>query len=286
MRKNIADITKKNNRQYALFQKIPIFNSACLEYYCNPDLYNCFNIPENYNKKARYDTVIFDTINEKIKLANPSDLNIAIFGVLNISRNVNDPPKMPYIDLTYLKQIRDILHTNYNYDFYPLIVTKEMDKVKEEIQKIIATVNRYKGSISNTLFNPDSKDPNNMGLLLDLTNKLEAETNIISKYDLFVELINILEEINSVSLLGTLDFLNSVKNSLQSDISCNIINLDATKKDMAITDLKDYTNLMDSQLNITDEAQKRTPLYGKDIEQEKYNINEYIELMKAEAEKK
>jgi hypothetical protein len=89
MRKNISEITKKNSRQYALFQRIPIFNSACLEYYCNSELYNCFNIPESYNATSKYDTTIFDTINSKIQLENKNDLNIAIFGVLNISRNVN-----------------------------------------------------------------------------------------------------------------------------------------------------------------------------------------------------
>jgi len=276
MRKNISEITKKNNRQYALFQKIPIFNSACLEYYCNSELYNCFNIPKDYYTSSQYDTSIFDTINSKIQLTNSNELNIAIFGVINISRNVNDPPSMPYFNLTNLKQIRDILHTNWNYNYLPTIRTKEDTNINVEIEKITTILKIYENSISKTLYNLTD----HTGVLFDIISSITTVTGINQKYIQFIKLINILEEINSVSLLGTLDFLNSVKNSLQTDISCDIINLDTKKKGIAIKDLTDYKNLM-TDTTILNETAGNLIEFGKDITPDKSIINEYISLLQA-----
>ena len=165
MRKNISEISNKSGREYSLFQQIPIFNSACLEYYCNSELYNCFNLPNNINKLQSNDS-IFKTIYEVIGEKEKNKIDIIIFGVLNISRNVNDPPIMPYINLTELKQIRDILHTNHNYENNSIIIEEMMEKILIIIKDIIIILDVYKNSISHILYNPDEKELRNQGELL------------------------------------------------------------------------------------------------------------------------
>jgi hypothetical protein len=275
IRKNIAEISKKLGRKNALFQKIPIFNSACLEYYCNSELYNCFKLPsiDIDIKKIQPDESIFETIYEIVG-KNNSNINIVIFGVLNISRDVNDPPIMPYINLTNLKQIRDILHTNHNYDNNPKIIEEMIKKIRLYIKDIIGILNNYKNSISHILYNPDE----NKGELIKKIDELINETNLSKIYKLLIDFIEILEEINSVSLLGTIDFLHSMKNSLETDISCNILNLDDTKKEIAIKeDLYNYTNIITNQ---SFEDIKTKINIGENIKSENTLINEYIQLLK------
>jgi len=238
MRKDLGEITKKVNR-YALFQKLPLFNSPCIEYYCNSELYNCFKLPKNKLLDTN-ENAIFETISEVTKKEIPNikdNISVVIFGVLNISRDVNDPPIMPYIDLTLLKQIRDKLNTNDQFDNNPDIIKDNIVHIKEENNKIFKILQNYEKSISSIL-------------IRQLTDKNEEIQKADNKniYELLNEFIQILEEINSVSLLGTLDFLHSMKNSLQTDITCNIKNLDRPKREIAIK-----SHLMNYQNIITDE---------------------------------
>jgi hypothetical protein len=181
---------------------------------------------------------------------------------------------MPYINLTNLKQIRDILHTNHNYDNNPKIIEEMIKKIRLYIKDIIGILNNYKNSISHILYNPDE----NKGELIKKIDELINETNLSKIYKLLIDFIEILEEINSVSLLGTIDFLHSMKNSLETDISCNILNLDDTKKEIAIKeDLYNYTNIITNQ---SFEDIKTKINIGENIKSENTLINEYIQLLK------
>ena len=126
MRKDLENIVKDNQR-FSLFSKIPIFNSPCLEYYCNQHSYNCFNLPD-INTDTKYENAIFNNIKEKIGI--DEKLDIIVFGVININRNYNNPPKMPYIDLTFFKLKRDQLYTNSMYE-------NNSDEIKKSIIKVV-----------------------------------------------------------------------------------------------------------------------------------------------------
>jgi hypothetical protein len=221
MNKDLAEITKKSSREYALFQKIPIFNSQCLNYYCNSALYNCFKL----DKKNTYnfDDSIFKTIYKVID--KKDELVIANIGIINISKNVNNPPKTEYIDLTDLKLVRETLYTNH-------MLENNLLMIKESVQKIVSIL-----------------EPVKIDEIINKKNDLmKADNNKV--YDLLVEIIQILENNNLSTLLGTLDSLNSIKNSLQTDISCNI-------KGLEKTNLNNYTNIVTNKtLQETLEHQK------------------------------
>jgi hypothetical protein len=243
MRQDLIEIAKNNNRE-GLFQKIPIFNSPCLEYYCNSQSYNCFEYAKTKNTPG-IETKIFDTISNVLNTKDDgtiqkdnrtiiNNLSIVIFGLLNISRDTNDPPKMPYTDLTILKNIRDKLNTNFKFENNESLITSKIGEIKLEKDKILSIMQNYRLSISVTLFKKIEE------------HSAEIESGNISNIHIKLnDFIQTLEEINSTTLLGTLDFLNYMKNSLQADNTCDISKLEDSKFNQAINgDLLNYTNII------------------------------------------
>jgi hypothetical protein len=246
MRQDLIEIAKNNNRE-GLFQKIPIFNSPCLEYYCNSQSYDCFEYAKTQNT-PNIETKIFDTISNVLNTRDDgtiqkdnrsiiNNLSIVIFGLLNISRDTNDPPKMPYIDLTILKNIRDKLNTNFKFENNESLITSKIEEIKLEKVKILSIMQNYRLSISVTLLNKIEEHSKE----IDIGNI----SNIHIKLNNFIQT---LEEINSTTLLGTLDFLNYMKNSLQADNTCDISKLPKNKFTDAINgDLLEYKNIITSK---------------------------------------
>ena len=239
MNKDLAEITKKSSREYALFQKIPIFNSQCLNYYCNSALYNCFKLDKN--KSYNLDDSIFKTIYKVI--GKKDELVIAMFGIINISKNVNNPPKTEYIDLIELQLLREKLYTNQMFENNESIIKDSVNKIVSNLESI------------------------NIKEIIDKKNELtKADTNKV--FDLLVEIIQIIEKNNLTTLIGTLDSLNYIKNSLQTDISCNI-------KGLEKTNLYNYQNIVTSKtLQDTFEHQKGGSNYKQSL------IKEYKQLLK------
>jgi hypothetical protein len=248
MNKEIAEITKKSSRELALFQKIPIFNSPCLEYSCNTELYNCFKLDKT-NKIN--DDSIFKTINKVI--GKKDDLIIAVYGIINISTNVNNPPKTEYIDLTSLKLIRETLYTNKRFN-------NDNNIIAENVKKIISILNL--------------KEIKEINGIEDKKNELE-KAELFNKYNLLVEIIQILEEHNSTTLLGTLDYLNYMKNSLQTDISCNIKDLEKIKRKSAVEkiNLSNFKNVVNG-IDILENQKGGSNNYKQSL------IKEYKQLVK------
>ena len=273
MRKDLENIVKDNQR-FALFSKIPIFNSPCLEYYCNQHSYNCFNLPD-ITTDTKYENAIFNNIREKLGIDHK--LDIFIFGVLNINRDYNNPPKMPYIDLTELKLKRELLYTNNQYENITNDITNTLEEVKTYYESNIKPVLEvFKSSI-------------NPILLEAVYNRYEQLTNADlpsnKVYSVLINFINILEEINSTSVLGTLDFMHSMKNSLQTDIACNIFRLAKTDPDSVLHDVYDYRNIINfnstqtlhdvltnQRASITYNNTAAVIRGGKRISKEKYNL--------------
>jgi hypothetical protein len=232
MRKDLENVVKDNKR-ISLFSKIPIFNSPCLEYYCNQHSYNCFNLPD-INTDTKYENAIFNNIWEKI--GNDIKLDIIIFGVLNINRNYNNPPKIPYIDLTFLKLKRDELYTSKQYENKSDQIKNIVSEIKNHFESDIKPVLEiFKLSINQ--------------LLLDGLNKryeqiITDNLPLNQVYPVLINLINIIEEINSTSVLGTLDFMHAMKNSLKTDMACNIFKLAKTDPDRVLHDIYDYKNII------------------------------------------
>ena len=235
LRKSLKDIIKLNQRN-ALFQSVPIFNSPCLEFYCNKNLYNCFNIDE-YEKPSNDSKYIFADINKQIG-DQTEKLLIVIFGVINITKKTDNPPNIPYIDLTLLKSFRDELSTIYNYN------KKINEEIKKPYEKIIRfwesyvkpILNKFEGSIGIPFKEEIATRYKIFTESKDLTSKQSQGFNEL------LALIEILEKLNSTSTLGTMDFLNYIKNSLHTDVTCNLLALEEDKQDL--TNIRSLKNII------------------------------------------
>jgi hypothetical protein len=290
MRQDLIEIAKNNNRE-GLFQKIPIFNSPCLEYYCNSQSYDCFEYPKTQNTQG-LETKIFDTISnvlntkddgtiQKDNRAIINNLNIVIFGLLNISRDTNDPPKMPYIDLTILKNIRDKLNINQKFEKNDSVITEKIVEIKaEKIVEIKAEKNKIRAIMQNYI----------LSISVTLIKKIEEHSTEIDNgniSDIHIKLNNFiqtLEEINSTTLLGTLDFLNYMKNSLQADNTCDINKLENDKFNLAKNgDLLDYKNIITNEQlkDIIDQHERQLKVSkGGGSSYKQSLIKEYKQLLK------
>ena len=285
MRKDLENVVKDNQR-FSLFSKIPIFNSPCLEYYCNQHSYNCFNLPD-INTDTKYENAIFNNIREKIGMDHK--LDIFVIGVININRDYNNPPTMPYIDLTFLKLKREQLYTNNKYENKSEEIKNAIYEIKNYYDvEILPVLKRFELSINQLLLDAIYKRYEQL---------IQFELPLNQVYQILINFINILEEINSTSVLGTLDFMHSMKNSLKTDISCNIFKIQTTDPESVLHDIYRYKNIINfnstKTLHDVLTSQKAVINYknasstirggniGKRISKEKYELlKEYNRLKK------
>ena len=170
------------------------------------------------------------------KIGIEEKLDIIIFGVLNINRNYNNPPKMPYFDLTFLKLKRDELYTNRQYENKSDQIKNITYEIKIHFESDIKPVLEiFKLSINQLLLEGLNKRYEQI-----ITDNLPLN----QVYPVLINLINIIEEINSTSVLGTLDFMHDMKNSMKTDMACNIFKLAKTDPDGVLHDIYDYKNII------------------------------------------
>jgi predicted RNA binding protein with dsRBD fold (UPF0201 family) len=248
MRKDLINIINKNQRK-ALLQKIPIFKSNCLEYYCSKDTYNCFNLVEHMPElsETNHFKDIMDSIRSQINEETYNKLSILIFGLINISQvPANDPPKMPYINLTDLKVLREkyIIDIKYKESVaYKKLSAEEKllkdadtckitDAIEAFYNQTIITLRKFENVLGNSIILLTTKRFNSF--------KVEKD-DIQFKYNKLVDFIDVLEEVNSTSILGTVDFLHAMKNTLNTDNTCKIFeDIDNTK----MQSLTSYENII------------------------------------------
>ncbi len=99
----------------------PGFSDDCLPLQCNPNISNCFGInqyPTETTTKGDTEILgaiadIFDKYLTSIE-KELNDLKICIFCVINLDPKANNPPPVPYIDISYIIYFSEILETYYN----------------------------------------------------------------------------------------------------------------------------------------------------------------------------
>jgi len=138
MRNMIRYVLQQKNKN--MLDIVPNYINICLDKYC-PNHKNCFSFETNEKDSEEQPvSIIFKQIElyftnyarTKYKSNNEfnseefyNDLILSVFCVLNISKNANDPPKVPYIDINELKRIV------YNYDIF----MSEKDTIRGESAK-------------------------------------------------------------------------------------------------------------------------------------------------------
>ena len=232
MAENISQLVQKanSNTDGGLFKNIPLVKSPCFDHFCNQDHENCF-VQIKYDTKG--DSSIFNDIQSVINTSDPNNsdnLAIVIFAVLNINRGANDPPKMPYIDTNRLKQVRDEFLTYKYYNQDNITVNKE--NIKERLKKLIDLIflgkdgNLERTPIPGSIFDILNIFKPNMGETMYQA-PIKAYKAIDPTKNTFltnlVSLIKALDIVNSLSVIGTMNFLNEVKNVYTTDNTCSII---------------------------------------------------------------
>lgn len=221
MRQTIKTIlTKKHKASKALFSS-PTFVDQCLKSYC-PTGINCFNTmsnTENANKKkldSLFDIINTDleTVKDKHKVEDfYKDVVLCIFGVFNISRLADNPPKVPYIDINNLKR----LFYNDN-ESIQNIAPRELQKVKELLKKLpMITLDDIGKNIEEYFQARKNSKPT----VADLRNKLEQ---IIKKIDLHnaSSSIGTLETVNTIAMLGNVDTICDKKSIYHKQLCTNL----------------------------------------------------------------
>lgn len=227
----------------------PPFVNECLNFYCNKDtcfkikqeeIYNKYN--DNLNEKnitidiknnLPFNSIIFNTIVEEIGIK-VKDLIISVFCVFNISKGANNPPPVPYIDINKIKYL-------YN--------NKKYDKLSVELQKISCyddtkkqtdysddciLLNYNKQKIKNILI--DSKFQNFMKIKDEIDIILNSEKISKEKQKILnntiSDLFNIIDNFNSASAVGTLEFVDSLSKYNTITNICNKKNFTKEQSDI------------------------------------------------------
>jgi hypothetical protein len=225
----------------------PPFVDECLNFYCEQG--TCFklkrekiysqyenNLKDFNNMKitndSPFNSVIFNVILEEIK----EDINkliVSIFCVFNISKKANNPPPVPYIDINlmkfyfYNKKIDSFLKEfNIFFNTYDESCKNKLcENLKNNNKNYLSVLCNYdKNKISNVL---SSRIFQNLKQELKNINT----NNLYTSYKpVIIEFFNYINNFNSASAIGTLEFIDSLSKYNTITNICNYKNLDKNKQ--------------------------------------------------------
>ena len=228
IRSVIKKILKEKNK--TSLDISPEFIDSCLQNYCTMN--ECFSLFE----KNEVQSLIFNIIENELKSTNNSlfDLVLSVFCVFNISKKANNPPPIPY---TNISKIRYILQTNSIFELNQVelnkILKNELDilklKLKNYKDKIPDLVNDKPGTIY-SIFIRDTNDITNLSI-----NKKESIENLLEAID----------NLNATSAIGTLQFVDSLEKYTTTKLICTDDNINSLSKQIYKTSLQSWENSSD-----------------------------------------
>jgi hypothetical protein len=240
VRETIKTILKEKNKGKNIS---PLFVDECFEQYC-PNHEYCFTseseereriikeaketateeqVTENISSTILF-TDIFGKIHSKLYQGSEISINemyknivVSVFCVFNISPGANNPPPVPYIDINNLKYIYQYLMVGQNYSpELKTTLTTELGR----IHKLI-TVD-FNDKVNDLVI---ARILDNKGLFSDLKQKVYIVTaikfiidniqikggfNIANTKGLIRQFIELIDNSNAISAIGTLEFLDQL----------------------------------------------------------------------------
>ncbi len=198
---------------------VPPFIDQCVAFQCNPYFEDCFG--NTFETDDSRKSVIMDEIKKKMCDKEECDiynnLNIAVFNVLNISKGANNPPPIPYTDISGL-----------------MIELLRLKTLKSKI---------YDSSFSDDSINPILEEPYVRKVFLnDILNRETIKMYDKSAQDYIIKIVTILKEenytieqhinnlnilityinkINAVTSIGTMEFLDIIAKFGINKTICN-----------------------------------------------------------------
>jgi hypothetical protein len=215
IRENIKDIITVKS-QDKVFNS-PDYIDICLEQYC-PTHADCFKTnPITDMTNLEIKSVLIKSIYEYIKGADKPDYSIeqfykdiliSIFCVFNISRQANNPPPVPYIDINDLK---------IDVATYPEEENAEnKQNIINHLKRLYYKLNNGKKLIHDLLEYADETtfEPHQVSVILSSTeyNEIYKDNKIFEGFDIetIKKFIETIDNNNAVSAIGTLEFVDQI----------------------------------------------------------------------------
>lgn len=220
---NVQNNGKKSN---------PKFVDECAPLQCNPNYEDCFGSNKIIDKNMINSSVIANKIRERLcdvkGMSNICedfrDISFCIFNVINLSKNANNPPPIPYIDISNLmnelnrlesiKTMTSISNTNKIND----------DSISKTVHHVylddLKNSNLFDESFPGSLKGVD-KDLvfNTINILEEYNKNPPNDVNImINGLKLLIDVIN---NTNSLTLIGTLEFTDMISKYGLNKTTCN-----------------------------------------------------------------
>lgn len=219
----------------------PQFVDFCKKMYC-PSGTNCFALSRNNDATT---SVIFNEIFYQFYTNIPSQVNkttkdmykeliVSVFCVLNISKRANNPPPIPYIDINDFKGI--VFHPKFARDF----------KDSAFQTKLINAANIVRGDVE--YFEERVKSiPKDIVYesFFKLLNKLDEATHLAVQ-ESATKLINLIDNSNAASAIGTLEFVDKISKFNSVNVICTPDN-EQLKKVPDLLDIVDAKNKIGPQ---------------------------------------
>jgi hypothetical protein len=259
LRVHINEIMSHKNKGNTF--NAPNFIDICIKQYC-PSLDGCSMIK---NEKSVVST-IFKTIMDELKYESNSDfydnIVLCVFGVFNIARSTNNPPKVPYIDVNSIKILINMIDETDIDDYrtmkkkinntsIEINVQNENSPIKPPLLYILMNyeleflINKIKVLRTSSNIKDIEVLLQSIEILKNnfetIVNSSKPSLNVLQSIQTqFNSIITTLDEMNSVSAVGTLEYIDSLaKMSLTSTI-CSYTGHDSSIVPMLSGDFSSY----------------------------------------------
>jgi hypothetical protein len=219
----------------------PDYIDICLKQYC-PTHTDCFKTPLLKDKYDNIDSVLIRSIYEYLKKDQEKenysvkdfykDILVSVFCVFNISREANNPPSVPYIDINLLK-IHMAIYEKTKEEY----VKKEtMDKIKSELNRLYYKLNHGKNFEGTTYTDETTFEQNQVSVILNSDEYKQIYTDKNYDSSVLKNFIETIDNNNAISAIGTLEFLDQIAKYNTANTICS--RLDALSPD-AIQNYRD-----------------------------------------------
>jgi len=240
LRNFIGSLVKLKSNGYAPFV------TQCLPLQCNPFYKDCFGLNE-YDSEMTIPIPSSSKLADQIMKVNTPEkpITFCIMCVVNLSKKANNPPPSPYIDITQLLMEKERLN---NIDKQLFLnednigggaYLSNSPKVNENILDNIINNPLFGRPIDESIIN-DIKEKID---LIKTANKENDYTSVILILDKVIEILN---NINAITTIGTLQFTDTMAKFGSNSVTCNVNSKIITKKQTEDNYIKQTKELMDT----------------------------------------
>jgi hypothetical protein len=207
------------------------FIDECAPLQCNPYYKDCFGDSTVLNEEMNINSVIATQIRKQLcctmnndqshcalkNCLNFENLTFCVFNIINLSKNIDNPPPIPHIDLTNLMSEYNRLET-LNEEIFNTGLTKVEKSISGEINDNDLDTNVHKIYLDDIETKIKYLDDENQEEIKRMINSLRDGKNTLSHLRNLIDYIN---TTNSLTTIGTLEFTDMISKFGLNRVTCN-----------------------------------------------------------------